>query len=188
IEFGVDAPTALSYSYPHIKLPGGTVQRYNGTEFDSMIHKDTKEFYVVLEVTAVADGIDTLKVKGYRKDSTDVGFLKTVTGEISDKKVTYIGAGFDYCASYTKKNGVTRLNGVKVEYDNPHLAEKIEAAKSAQATEADIVAGFNALADYDGADKQDLIDAIKANATTPFDISIYNNFATDNYEIYANIW
>lgn len=32
------------------------------------------------------------------------------------------------------------------------------------------------------------VDSIKANATTPFDISIYNNFATDNYEIYANIW
>lgn len=32
------------------------------------------------------------------------------------------------------------------------------------------------------------VDSIKANTTTPFDISIYNNFATENYEIYANIW
>lgn len=32
------------------------------------------------------------------------------------------------------------------------------------------------------------VDSIKTSAATPFDISIYNDFATDNYEIYANIW
>jgi len=32
------------------------------------------------------------------------------------------------------------------------------------------------------------VDSIKANSTTPFDITIYESFATDNFEVYANIW
>ena len=32
------------------------------------------------------------------------------------------------------------------------------------------------------------IDSIKANSATPFDVAIYEKFATDNFEVYANIW
>ena len=32
------------------------------------------------------------------------------------------------------------------------------------------------------------VDSISANSNTPFDMSIYENFATENFEIYANIW
>lgn len=32
------------------------------------------------------------------------------------------------------------------------------------------------------------VDSLKANSATPFDMSIYQKFATDNFEVYANIW
>jgi hypothetical protein len=32
------------------------------------------------------------------------------------------------------------------------------------------------------------VEEVKANAATPFEISMYESFATENYEIYANIW
>lgn len=32
------------------------------------------------------------------------------------------------------------------------------------------------------------VDSLKANSTTPFDISIHQEFVTDNFEVYANIW
>ena len=32
------------------------------------------------------------------------------------------------------------------------------------------------------------VDSLKANTTTPFDTAIYFDFATENFEVYANIW
>ncbi len=32
------------------------------------------------------------------------------------------------------------------------------------------------------------VDSLKANSATPFDMSLYNDFVTTNYEVYANIW
>lgn len=32
------------------------------------------------------------------------------------------------------------------------------------------------------------VDSVKANSTTPFDMFLYQDFITTNYEVYANIW
>jgi len=115
IVFGAVVPTTNSYWYPQLQPPGGTMAVYAGETSTSLKKSSSKTMDVVLEVTTSNSGTDTLMVKACGSGKADPGWLVTTTAEISDKKVSFVNIGFNYCADYETANGVSRIRGVTVE-------------------------------------------------------------------------
>lgn len=117
IVFGAVVPKKNGYWYPQIKLPGSDMAIYSGETLSNFTMTTSKSMVIVFEVTAVSDGIDTLKIKLYGSDKAQTDWLMTVTSEISDKKVSYVNTGYNYYPTTDRADGggVSRIRSVKIE-------------------------------------------------------------------------
>ena len=117
IAFGANVAEADGHWLPQLQLPGKTMTVYSGSTSDDMKRASGKSMFVVLEITTSNSGDDIFRVKTYGEGKTETSWLLTQTAEISNLKASAIKVGYDYCADYATKSGVSRVRAVKIESD-----------------------------------------------------------------------